>query len=118
MIAYLERLAAALLARDPEEIRRLLAAAEGRSLPAAVRREAAAIAREGGAGRRTPLLALHHLHRTRQLHEGLPQSPGRVATPPSSTADRGTRSRTSAPGVHPARAAPLDGLGIAASPER
>jgi hypothetical protein len=118
VIAYLERLAAALLARDPEEIRRLLAAVEGRSLPATVRREAAAIAREGGAGRRTPLQALHHLHRTRQLHEGLPRSPGLVATPPSSTADRSERARPGAAGGRAARGAPLDGPGIAASPER
>jgi hypothetical protein len=122
VIAYLERLAAALLARDPEEIRRLLAAAEGRSLPATVRREALAIARDGGAGRRTPLQALHFLHRTRQLHEGLPRSPGLVATPPSTTTERGARARA-APAGRPASrpasraAAPLDEAGVAASPE-
>lgn len=114
MIAYLERLAAALLARDPEEIRRLLAEAEGRSLPADVRREAEAIRREGAAGHRTPLRALHHLHRTRQLYDGLPRSAGVVASPPSA-AERPSRAR---PAPRPGRSAPTDGPGIAASPDR
>jgi hypothetical protein len=120
VIAYLERLAAALLARDPEEIRRLLAATESRSLPATVRREAVAIAREGPAGRRTPLQALHHLHRTRQLHDGLPRSPGLVATPPSAASERPPRARAAPPGARGTTrsAAPLDGPGVAASPER
>ena len=91
MITWLERLAAALLARDPEEIHRLLGEAGGRTLPPAVRREAIAIAREGASGRRTPIHALHHLHRTRQLHEGLPHSPGTVAAPPSASADHRSR---------------------------
>ena len=97
MIPWLERLAAALVARDPEEIRRLLAASHGGALPRAVRHEAAAIAREGLAGRRTPLRTLHHLHRTRQLHEGLPGAPGVVTPPPSASAERPSRPITSAP---------------------
>lgn len=91
MITWLERLAAALLARDPDEIHRLLAETDGRTLPPAVRREAIAIAREGASGRRTPIQALHHLHRTRQLHDGLARSPGTVAAPPSASADRRSR---------------------------
>jgi hypothetical protein len=119
VIPYLERLAAALLAREPEEIRRLLAAAEARALPAGVRREAAAIARDGAAGRRTPLLALQHLHRSRQLHDGLPRSPGLVAAPPSATAERPPRARTTPPGRGAPRAAsPTEAPGIAASPDR
>jgi hypothetical protein len=91
VITWLERLAAALLARDPDEIHRLLGETGGRTLPPAVRREAIAIAREGVAGRRTPIQTLHHLHRTRQLHDGLPHSPGTVATPPSASADHRSR---------------------------
>ena len=110
MITWLERLAAALLARDPDEILRLLGETGGRTLPPAVRREAIAIAREGASGRRTPIHALHHLHRTRQLHEGLPLSPGVVAAPPSASADRAPRSRTT-----PRSSAPAERAGIAAS---
>ncbi len=67
MLAFLDSLCAALIARDSARIRQLLAHPLSRALPRAVREEAIAIA--GGAPRRftAPLQAMRLYHQTAHL---------------------------------------------------
>lgn len=59
MLAYLDSLCAALLARNTEEIRRLLAHPMAQDLPRRVREEAVAISRAGRRSFMAPVSALH-----------------------------------------------------------
>lgn len=59
MLAYLDSLCAALLARDTSEIRRLLAHPMAQDLPRRVREEAVAISRAGRRSFIAPVNALH-----------------------------------------------------------
>ncbi len=59
MLAYLDSLCAALLARDTMEIRRLLAHPMAQDLPRRVREEAVAISRAGRKSFIAPVNALH-----------------------------------------------------------
>jgi hypothetical protein len=59
MLAYLDSLCAALLARDTSEIRRLLAHPTAQDLPRRVREEAVAISRAGRRSFIAPVNALH-----------------------------------------------------------
>jgi type VI protein secretion system component VasF len=59
MLAYLDSLCAALLARDTLEIRRLLAHPAAQDLPRRVREEAVAISRAGRKSFIAPVNALH-----------------------------------------------------------
>src|SRR5258706_5753700 len=59
MLAYLDSLCAALLARDSTEIQRLLALPAARDLPRRVREEAVVISR---AGNRSLMAPIHSLH--------------------------------------------------------
>jgi len=59
MLAYLDSLCAALLARDTLEIRRLLAHPAAQDLPRRVREEAVAISRAGRRSFIAPVNALH-----------------------------------------------------------
>ncbi len=63
MLAYLDSLCAALLARDSAEIQRLLALPASRDLPRRVREEAVAIARAGTRGFMAPIHALHFYYK-------------------------------------------------------
>ena len=67
MLAYLDMLCAALLAREIWAIRRLLKHPLARVLPRRVREEAYAIARLGTNTRRAPVHALNFYHQTVQL---------------------------------------------------
>jgi hypothetical protein len=67
LLAYLDMLCAALLARESWEIRRLLKHPLARVLPRRVREEAYAIARLGTATRRAPIHTLNFYHQTVQL---------------------------------------------------
>ena len=67
MLAYLDMLCAALLARESWEIRRLLKHPLARVLPRRVREEAYAIARLGTNTRRAPIHTLNFYHQTVQL---------------------------------------------------
>ena len=59
MLAYLDSLCAALLARDSAEIQRLLTLPASRDLPRRVREEAVAISRAGTRGFMAHIHALH-----------------------------------------------------------
>ena len=63
MLAYLDSLCAALLARDSAEIQRLLALPASRDLPRRVREEATAISRAGSRGFMAPIHALHFYYK-------------------------------------------------------
>ena len=67
MLAFLDSLCAALLARNAEEIRRLLRHPLARALPRQVREEAVIIARAGARGYRAPIHALRLYHQTAHL---------------------------------------------------
>jgi hypothetical protein len=67
LLAYLDMLCAALLARESWEIRRLLKHPLARALPRRVREEAYAIARLGTNTRRAPIHTLNFYHQTVQL---------------------------------------------------
>ena len=67
MLAFLDRLCAALLARDAEEIRRLLRHPLANALTRRVREEALAIAGGGARGFRAPIHALQLYHQTAHL---------------------------------------------------
>ncbi len=67
MLAYLDMLCVALLARESWEIRRLLKHPLARVLPRRVRDEAYAIARLGTNTRRAPIHTLNFYHQTVQL---------------------------------------------------
>ncbi len=63
MLAYLDSLCAALLARDSTEIQRLLALPSARDLPRRVREEAVAISRAGNRSFMAPINALHFYYK-------------------------------------------------------
>jgi hypothetical protein len=63
MLAYLDSLCAALLARDSAEIQRLLTLPASRDLPRRVREEAVAISRAGTRGFMAPIHALHFYYK-------------------------------------------------------
>src|SRR5918998_2640474 len=67
LLAYLDTLCAALLARESWEIRRLLKHPLARVLPRRVREEAYAIARLGTSTKRAPIHTLNFYHQTVQL---------------------------------------------------
>jgi hypothetical protein len=67
LLAYLDMLCAALLARESWEIRRLLKHPLARVLPRRAREEAYAIARLGTNTRRAPVHTLNFYHQTVQL---------------------------------------------------
>ncbi|CAN5604591.1 hypothetical protein BH23GEM1_BH23GEM1_05960 [soil metagenome] len=62
MLAYVDSLCAALLARNSGEIKRLLALPQAAKLPRRVREEATAIAKADGYGHTAPVHALHHFY--------------------------------------------------------
>jgi hypothetical protein len=63
MLAYLDSLCAALLARDSTEIQRLLALPAARDLPRRVREEAVAISRAGNRSFMAPIHSLHFYYK-------------------------------------------------------
>ena len=67
MLAFLDSLCAALIARDVVRIRQLLAHPLSRALPRAVREEAAAIAGGASRGVTAPLQAMRLYHQTAHL---------------------------------------------------
>ena len=67
MLAYLDALCAALLARDTEEIDRLGRHPHAYALPRSVREEVLAIRRVGHGSLRAPIETLRHYHRTAHL---------------------------------------------------
>lgn len=67
MLAFLDSLCGALIARDADHIRRLLAHPLARALPAGVRDEAIAIAQGGRRGFAAPLQTLRLYHQTAHL---------------------------------------------------
>ena len=67
MLAFLESLCGALLARDAEAVRRLLAHPLARALPRAVRDEARNVANGSARGYSAPLQAMHLYHQTAHL---------------------------------------------------
>lgn len=62
MLAYVDSLCAALLAKNSGEIRRLLALPLAGKLPRRVREEATAIAKSDGYGHAAPVHALHYFY--------------------------------------------------------
>lgn len=62
MLAYVDSLCAALLARNTAEIRRLLGLPQAVKLPRRVREEATAIMKADGQGHTAPLHALHYFY--------------------------------------------------------
>ena len=80
MLAYLDSLCAALLARDGDEIRRLLRHPLARALPRAVREEALGMARSGARSMRAPLQTLRFYHQTAHLL-GVQYDPANPAGP-------------------------------------
>lgn len=62
MLAYVDSLCAALLAKNSSEIRRLLALPLAGKLPRRVREEATAIAKSDGYGHAAPVHALHYFY--------------------------------------------------------
>lgn len=67
MLAYLDALCAALLARNAIEIYRLLGLRDARKLPRAVREEAIAIAKAGPDSFLAPIQALHLYYKLSHL---------------------------------------------------
>lgn len=70
MLGYLEELCTALMARESQEIRRLLRHPLARALPRRVREEGLAIARAGKESLRAPVQTLHFYHQTMHLLVG------------------------------------------------
>lgn len=82
MLAYLDSLCAALLARDSAEIQRLLTLPASRDLPRRVREEAVAISRAGNRGFMAPIHALHFYYKlTHMVDETTDQIFGDAAAP-------------------------------------
>ncbi len=93
MLAYLDSLCAALLARNSSEIQRLLALPAGREIPRAVREEAVAIARAGTRSFMAPIHALHFYYKLTHMvdessdpifgdHASVPgENPGQMELP-------------------------------------
>ncbi len=77
MLAFLDGLCAALLARNPDEIRRLLRHPLARALPRQVREEALLIARAGSRGFMAPIHTLRLYHQTSHLLGACSDAPGR-----------------------------------------
>src|SRR5687768_15192448 len=69
MLAYLDSLCAALLARDSTEIQRLLGLHSARDLPRRVSGEAVAISRAGNRSFMAPINALHFYYKLTQMVE-------------------------------------------------
>ena len=67
LLGFLDALCAALLARNPDEIRRLLRHPLARALPRQVREEALGIARNGARGFIAPIHTLRLYHQTAHL---------------------------------------------------
>jgi len=67
MLAYLDALCAALLARNAIEIFRLLGLPDARKLPRGVREEAVTIAKAGHDGFHAPIQALHLYYKLSHL---------------------------------------------------
>ena len=67
MLAFLDSLCAALLARDTERIRQLLRHPLARALPREVREEALVVARAGRRGFVAPLRTMRLYHQTAHL---------------------------------------------------
>lgn len=67
MLAFLDALCAALLARHSIEIYRLLALPQARQLPRAVREEATLIAKAGPTSHIAPIQALHLFYKLSHL---------------------------------------------------
>ena len=86
MLAYIDSLCTALLARDGDEIRRLLRHPLARALPRAVREEALGIARSGPRSMRAPMQALRFYHQTAHLL-GVQHDPANPADPARRTPD-------------------------------
>jgi hypothetical protein len=91
MLAYLDQLCTALLARDARATARLLGHPLAAALPAPVRDEAEAVAELGGEWRGTPLAALRCYHQTGQLLRA-PAAPADAA-PAAARATRAGRTR-------------------------
>ena len=84
MLAYLDSLCAALLARNSSEIRRLLALPGAADLPRQVREEAIAIAQRQSSSYRAPVHALHYYYKLSHLVDERSDEPGGTgATKPS-----------------------------------
>lgn len=62
MLAFVDSLCAALLARNSVETRRLLALPQAAKLPRRVREEATTIAKSDGYGHAAPVHALHYFY--------------------------------------------------------
>jgi hypothetical protein len=67
VLAYLDALCAALLARHAIEIYRLLALPQAKHLPRAIREEATMIAKAGPTSHIAPIQALHHFYKLSHL---------------------------------------------------
>jgi type VI protein secretion system component VasF len=87
MLAYLDSLCAALLARNTEEIRRLLAHPLAQDLPRRVREEAVAISR---AGRRSFMAPVNALHLYYKLTHMVDETSDASFTPPEDKGTAGT----------------------------
>lgn len=87
MLAYLDSLCAALLARDTSEIRRLLALPLAQDLPRRVREEAVAISR---AGRRSFIAPVNALHLYYKLTHMVDESSDESAAPSREDHEKGT----------------------------
>jgi hypothetical protein len=86
LLAYLDMLCTALLARESWEIRRLLKHPLARVLPRRVREEAYAIARLGTSTRRAPIHTLNFYHQTVQLLGSHGEVESTEATPSAESA--------------------------------
>lgn len=87
MLAFLDSLCGALIARDAIRIRQLLAHPLSRALPRAVREEAAAIAGGSPRGFVAPLQAMRLYHQTAHLL-GVRSDPAVRRTPPRESGRR------------------------------
>ena len=86
MLAYLDSLCAALLARETSEIRRLLALPLAQDLPRRVREEAVAISRAGRRSFIAPVNALHLYYKlTHMVDETSDES---ASAPPNDEAEK------------------------------
>ena len=84
MLAFLDLLCHALVARDAEEIQRLLRHPLANALPRRVRAEAILIARGRARGYRAPIQTLHLYHQTAHVLGVIndPATRGRVTSAP------------------------------------
>ena len=90
MLAYLDSLCAALLARNTPEIRRLLAHPMAQDLPRRVREEAIAVSRAGRRSFMAPVNALHLYYKlTHMVDESSDQTIGGSSRPNEGNDDAG-----------------------------